>query len=88
MIRKMEAEREDAEARISRLETSLASISQAEESAERFADVIAAYAEIPSLDRELLHRLIERIEIGSRKDETGKTHISIHIVYKFIGEVR
>ena len=88
MIRKMEAEREDAEARISRLETSLASISQAEESAERFANMIAAYAEIPSLDRELLHRLIERIEIGSRKDETGKTHISIHIVYKFIGEVR
>lgn len=52
----------------------------------RFVEVIKRYSEIEVLDKELLNRLIDRIEVSDRAvDENGNETQQIRIIYKFLG---
>ncbi|MBR5681619.1 MAG: recombinase family protein [Clostridia bacterium] len=80
-----EAAQTRAEERLDEVKRALEEQREAEDCAEKFADLAAEYADVTELNREVLNRLIASITVGDRVRENGKTTQKITIRYKFIG---
>ena len=48
---------------------------------------IEKYIGIKELNYEILHELIDRIEVGEKYEYQGETYQDINIYYKFVGTV-
>ena len=49
--------------------------------------MVEQYVDIKTLDRNLLHRLIDHIEIGQRYKENGIRYQQIDIYFRFVGKI-
>ena len=54
---------------------------------EEFAEEIRQYAEITELTDEILHKLIQRIEVGRTEEIDGERIQHIKVIYDFVGEI-
>ena len=52
-----------------------------------FVNLIIKYIGIKELTYEILHELIDRIEVGEKYEYQGETYQDINIYYKFVGTV-
>jgi len=52
-----------------------------------FVNLIEKYIGIKELTYEVLHELIDRVEVGEKYEYQGETYQDINIYYKFVGTV-
>lgn len=69
------------------LETQLAEMQTAKNEVQEWISLIRQYQDIETLDREMLLRLIDRIEVGEVHIEDGQKVRDIKIYYKFVGYI-
>ena len=84
-----EYEKEQAElkAEVSRIESELNEYHKSKDDAIDFVNLIEKYIGIKELTYEILHELIDRIEVGEKYKYQGETYQDINIYYKFVGTV-
>ena len=58
-----------------------------EKSVDDWLDMIQDYAQLEELDRATLVRLIQKIEIGEKREVDGHIERDINIYYNFVGFV-
>lgn len=52
-----------------------------------FVELAEQCADVSELDRDLLHRLIDRIEIGESYKEDGARCQEISVYFRFVGKI-
>ena len=57
------------------------------DNATQFVELAEQYADITELDQDLIHRLIDRIEIGDSYKENGIRYQPIDIFFRFVGKI-
>lgn len=84
-----EYEKEQAELKVeaSRIESELKEYHKSKDNAIDFVNLIEKYIGIKELNYEILHELIDRIEVGEKYEYQGETYQDINIYYKFVGTV-
>ncbi|MBD5636725.1 MAG: DUF4368 domain-containing protein [Clostridia bacterium] len=72
---------------IKALEAQINAVAKDNENLERFLNTLRYYVHLEELTPEILHSLVDRIEVG-QKVRTGKTKTqSVKIIYNFVGAV-
>ena len=74
-------------ARCMELQDMLDSYSRQSMSSQDFAELVAGYTDITSLNAELLNTLIDKIIIHEKEVVDGETFMRVEIYYRFIGKV-
>ena len=74
-------------ARCMELQDMLDSYSKQSVSSQEFAELVAEYTDITSLNAELLNTLIDKIIIHEKEVVDGETFMRVEIYYRFIGKV-
>lgn len=95
MMQRFGQERKDLEERRKRLLADVSEESNVRNAYSLFFDIAKRYAPVDTLERDILHTFIERIEIGEKILPEGKTiagprtpyRQSIRIFYRFVGEL-
>ena len=87
MLNKYEAERAEKLERKKELSVRLAASEANEKSVDDWLDMIQDYAQLEELDRATLVRLIQKIEIGEKREVDGHIERDINIYYNFVGFV-
>jgi hypothetical protein len=87
LINHYEAERKTKLEQRKKLSSQLEASQEDEKSTDDWLTLIRDYAELETLDRPTLLRLINRIEVGEKYKLDGKTHRDIKIYYNFVGYV-
>ena len=82
-----EKEQVELTAEASRIDSELAEYHKSRDNATDFVNLIEKYIGIKELTYEILHELIERIEVGEKYEYQGETYQDINIYYKFVGMV-
>ena len=85
MSESLEKEYGTLKARVPEVTRLLSESDKAKRNAADFAELVSKYADIKELDSELLHTLIDRIEIHEKETIDGKTTQRVDIYYRFIG---
>ena len=80
-------ERAELTAHLESVTTQIADLMQETDNATRFVELAEQCADITELDRDLLHRLIDRIEIGDSYKENGIRYQEINIYFRFVGKI-
>lgn len=80
-------ERTENSAKRRELEARLAEMQTAKNEVQEWISLIRQYQDIDTLDREMLLRLIDRIEVGEVHIEDGQKVRDIRIHYKFVGYI-
>lgn len=57
------------------------------DNATQFVELAEQYADITELDQDLIHRLIDRIEIGESYKENGIRYQIVDIYFRFVGKI-
>ena len=65
----------------------LAASKESEKSVDDWLDMIQDYAQLEELDRATIVRLIQKIEIGEKREVDGHVERDINIYYNFVGFV-
>lgn len=87
MTKNSEAEHQQLTEKLAGLESQIAVQETVDDSISQFMDIIRKYADIKTLDSELLNRLIDKIVVGNKvKSEKGYTQ-RITIYYRFVGDL-
>lgn len=87
LMQQFEAERQEKLARRAELSAKLEQSQQADSDVNDWVSVMQDCSCLDVLDRSTLLRLIDRIEIGERREVDGKQERDIRIFYKFAGVV-
>ena len=69
------------------ISTKLAASEANEKSVDDWLDMIQDYAQLEELDRATIVRLIQKIEIGEKREVDGHVERDINIYYNFVGFV-
>ena len=80
-------ERSELTARLDTITKQIADLTRETDNATQFVELAEQYADVKTLDRELLHRLIDRIEIGESYKENGIRHQVVDIFFRFVGRI-
>ncbi|MEE1169273.1 MAG: DUF4368 domain-containing protein, partial [Anaerovoracaceae bacterium] len=83
----IEKEQSDVLGKIATLEKRLEIAGSKARKVEEFAQEIRQYAEITELTDEILHKLIQRIEVGRTEEIDGERIQHIKVIYDFVGEI-
>lgn len=87
LISGYQSELEEKSAQLEELEKKLAEQKKVTEEVQEWADIIRQYRDAESLDRDMLLKLIERIEVGEACVVNGQKERQIRICYKFAGDI-
>ena len=87
LLNKYEAERAEKLEHKKELSAKLAASEESEKSVDDWLDMIQDYAQLEELDRATLVRLIQKIEIGEKREVDGHIERDINIYYNFVGFV-
>ena len=87
LLKQYEAERAEKLESKQRLSAKIAESAADTKSIDDWLNVIQDYAQLETLDRPTLVRLINRIEIGEKSVVDGVTERTINIYYNFVGYV-
>ena len=82
-----EEEQAELKAEASKIESELNEYHKSKDNAIDFVNLIEKYIGIKELTYEILHELIDRIEVGEKYEYQGETYQDINIYYKFVGTV-
>ena len=80
-------ERAELTAHLETVTEQIADLMKETDNATRFVELAEQYADITELDRDLIHRLIDRIEIGESYKEDGIRCQEITIYFRFVGRI-
>ena len=83
----IEKEQSDVLGKIATLEKRLEIAGSKARKVEELAQEIRQYAEITELTDEILHKLIQRIEVGRTEEIDGERIQHIKVIYDFVGEI-
>lgn len=86
MSRRCEAEQNDLRAKLERIKSVSVANSEAEKNIESYIAMIREFKNISEPDKEIVHRLIDKITVGNKYIADGVKKQDITIYYKFIGE--
>ncbi len=87
LLNKYESERSEKLECKKELSAKLAASEANEKSVDDWLDMIQDYAQLEELDRATLGRLIQKIEIGEKREADGHIERDINIYYNFVGFV-
>lgn len=80
-------ERADLTSRLESLTMKIADLSKETDNAQQFVSLVEQCIDVTELDRDLVHRLIDRIEIGDSYKENGVRYQPIDIYFRFVGKI-
>lgn len=80
-------ERDELTAHLATVTDRIADLTAQTGNAAQFVKLVEQCADVTELDRELLHRLIDRIEIGEHRKENGVRFQEISIYFRFVGKI-
>lgn len=80
-------ERATLAAQVEALTAQVAELTQDTNNAEQFVSLVEQCVDVTELDRELAHRLIDRIEVGESYKESGVRYQTIDIYFRFVGKI-
>jgi len=83
-----QSEQKEKSAALKSVEQELAQYQKAREDVQEWAALIRQYRDADILDRDMLLKLIDRIEVGEGYMVDGQKERQIRICYKFIGDIR
>ena len=87
LSRRCESELADEKAKLERINSITVSTIEAEKNIESYIALIREFKDISELDKEIVHRLIEKITVGNKYEADGVKKQDIRIYYKFVGAV-
>ena len=87
LLNKYEAERSEKLECKKEISAKLAASEESEKSVDDWLDMIQDYAQLEELDRATIVRLIQKIEIGEKREVDGHIERDINIYYNFVGFV-
>ena len=87
LISQYEAERREQAEQAKYLNEQIESSQMEEDNALEWADIIRQYRDIETVSRDILAKLINKIEVGERKIIDGQKQREIRIHYKFVGYI-
>lgn len=82
-----QSEQTEKSARLKSLEGKLAEYRKVQEDVREWAALIRQYREADTLDRDMLLKLVDRIEVGEARTVDGEKEREIRICYKFVGDI-
>ena len=80
-------ERAELAAHLETVTEQIAELTKEADNATQFVELAEQYVDVKELDRDLLHRLIDRIEIGESYKEDGARCQKITIYFRFVGKL-
>lgn len=81
-------ERRDLQSRLDALNAVISEMEQAQDGVNQFVTLVERYTDIQELDRDIIHTLIDKIEIHSAyKDEFGVKIQEVDIYFRFVGKL-
>lgn len=86
LSRRCKAELEDEKAKLERIKSITVSTNEVEKNIESYIALIKEFKDISELDKEIVHRLIDKITVSNKYDADGVKKHDIKIYYKFVGE--
>lgn len=85
LLRKYQSERTDKTEQLRTLKQRMEDTQATQNNVQEWIDLIRQHRNIESLDREMLLRLIDKIEVGEQHIVDGQKEREIRIHYKFVG---
>lgn len=82
-----EAELEEQKSKLERIKSITLESTAADENIESYISLIKEFKDISELDKEIVHRLIDKITVGNKYVVDGVKKQDIMICYKFVGNV-
>ena len=82
-----QAEQEEKAAQLEELERMLAESRKVKEDVQEWAGLMKQYRDADILDRDMLLKLVDRIEVGEARVVNGQKERQIRICYKFAGDI-
>lgn len=82
-----QSEQTEKSARLKSLEGKLAEYRKVQEDVREWAALIRQYRDADTLDRDMLLKLVDRIEVGEARTVDGEKEREIRIYYKFVGDI-
>ena len=86
MSRRFEVEQAELKAKVETLRAQLSEKQESLQNVDSFIGEVKRFADVTGLDKNLLHRLISKITIGSKYEADGVKKQNITIEYRFIGQ--
>ena len=80
-------ERAELAAHLETVTEQIAELTKEADNATQFVELVEQYADVKELNRDLLHRLIDRIKIGESYKEDGARCQKITIYFRFVGKL-
>jgi hypothetical protein len=80
-------ERADLTAHLESVTMQVTELQRETDNATQFVELAEQYADITELDQDLIHRLIDRIEIGDSYKENGIRYQIVDIYFRFVGKI-
>lgn len=80
-------EQEEKAAQLEELERMLEESRKVKEDVQEWAGLMKQYRDVETLDRDMLLKLVERIEVGEARVVNGQKERQIRICYKFAGNI-
>ena len=87
LMNKYQSERAEKAEQLRTLKQRMEENQTAQNDVQEWIDLIRQYRNIDSLDREMLLRLIDKIEVGEQRIVDGQKEREIKIYYKFVGHI-
>lgn len=82
-----QSEQTEKSARLKSLEGKLAEYRKVQEDVREWAALIRQYRDADTLDRDMLLKLVDRIEVSEARTVDGEKEREIRIYYKFVGDI-
>lgn len=82
-----QSEQAEKSAQLKSVEKKLGEYRKAQEDVQEWAALIRQYKDADILDRDMLLRLVDRIEVGEARTVDGEKEREIRIHYKFVGDI-
>lgn len=82
-----QSEQEEKAAQLEEMERMLAEQKKVKEDVQEWAGLMKQYRDADILDRDMLLKLVERIEVGEARVVNGQKERQIRICYKFAGDI-
>ena len=82
-----QSEQAEKSAQLKSVEKKLEEYRKAQEDVQEWAALIRQYKDADILDRDMLLRLVDRIEVGEARTVDGEKEREIRIHYKFVGDI-
>lgn len=82
-----QSEQEEKAAQLEEMERMLAEQKKVKEDVQEWAGLMKQYRDADILDRDMLLKLVDRIEVGEARVVNGQKERQIRICYKFAGDI-